>query len=123
AFDATDRATRETMLGAPKLLDRLSATDAEHLAQVRRLLDRAGIRYELDPTLVLGLDYYTRTLFEFSSDALGAQSGVGGGGRYDRLMELLEGPRTPGCGWAAGVERILLSTGELPAQADVVDLF
>jgi histidyl-tRNA synthetase len=123
AFDASDPSTREIMKGAPRLLDRLSPEDAEHFQHVRVLLDDAGIRYELDPTLVRGLDYYTRTLFEFSSDALGAQSGVGGGGRYDRLMELLDGPRTPGCGWAAGVERILLSAGELPVQADVVDLF
>jgi len=123
AFDASDPSTREVMKGAPKLLDRLSTDDAEHFAQVRRLLDDAGIRYDLDPTLVRGLDYYTRTVFEFSSDALGAQSGVGGGGRYDRLMELLEGPPTPGCGWAAGIERILLSGGELPVQTDLVDLF
>jgi histidyl-tRNA synthetase len=123
AFDASDPATREVMKGAPKLLDRLSSEDAEHFAQVRLLLDDAGIKYDLDPTLVRGLDYYTRTVFEFSSDALGAQSGVGGGGRYDRLMELLDGPPTPGCGWAAGIERILLSAGELPVQAELVDLF
>ena len=123
AFDASDPATREVMKGAPKLLDRLSSEDAEHFAQVRLLLDDAGSKYDLDPTLVRGLDYYTRTVFEFSSDALGAQSGVGGGGRYDRLMELLDGPPTPGCGWAAGIERILLSAGELPVQADLVDLF
>jgi len=123
AFDASDPATREVMETAPKLLDWLTPEDAEHFAQVRSLLDDAGIAYDLDPTLVRGLDYYTRTVFEFSSDALGAQSGVGGGGRYDRLMELLDGPPTPGCGWAAGVERILLSGGELPVQAEVVDLF
>jgi histidyl-tRNA synthetase len=123
AFDASDPATREVMKAAPKLLDWLTPEDAEHFAQVRLLLDDAGIKYDLDPTLVRGLDYYTRTVFEFSSDALGAQSGVGGGGRYDRLMELLDGPPTPGCGWAAGVERILLSGGELPVQAEVVDLF
>jgi len=123
AFDASDPATREVMKAAPKLLDWLTPEDAEHFAQVRLLLDDAGIKYGLDPTLVRGLDYYTRTVFEFSSDALGAQSGVGGGGRYDRLMELLDGPPTPGCGWAAGIERILLSAGELPVQADLVDLF
>jgi histidyl-tRNA synthetase len=123
AFDSSDPSTREVMKGAPKLLDRLSTEDAEHFAEVRLLLDDAGVGYDLDPTLVRGLDYYTRTVFEFSSDALGAQSGVGGGGRYDRLMELLDGPPTPGCGWAAGIERILLSAGELPVQADVVDLF
>jgi histidyl-tRNA synthetase len=87
------------------------------------LLDDAGIRYELDPTLVRGLDYYTRTLFEFSSDTLGAQSGVGGGGRYDRLIEQLDGPPTPASGWAAGVERMLLAAGEQPVQGELVDLF
>jgi histidyl-tRNA synthetase len=123
AFDASEAGTRAVMKDAPKLLDRLSPEDAEHFAQVRLLLDDAGIGYELDPTLVRGLDYYTRTLFEFSSDALGAQSGVAGGGRYDRLIELLDGPPTPACGWAAGIERILLAAGELPVQPDLVDLF
>jgi histidyl-tRNA synthetase len=123
AFDSGDRATRETMRGAPTLLDRLSPEDAEHFAQVRALLDDAGQPYELDPTLVRGLDYYTRTVFEFSSDALGAQSGVGGGGRYDGLMELLGGRPTPGSGWAAGVERILMAAGDQPIAPDGVDLF
>ncbi|HEX3831108.1 MAG TPA: histidine--tRNA ligase [Solirubrobacteraceae bacterium] len=123
AFDSGDRATRETMRGAPTLLDRLAPEDAEHFAQVRALLDDAGQPYELDPTLVRGLDYYTRTVFEFSSDALGAQSGVGGGGRYDGLMELLGGRPTPGSGWAAGVERILMAAGERPIAPDAVDLF
>jgi histidyl-tRNA synthetase len=123
AFDSGDRATRETMRGAPTLLDRLAPEDAEHFAQVRALLDDAGQPYELDPTLVRGLDYYTRTVFEFSSDALGAQSGVGGGGRYDGLMELLGGRPTPGSGWAAGVERILMAAGEQPIAPDAVDLF
>jgi histidyl-tRNA synthetase len=123
AFDSDDEATRETMKDAPKLLDRLAPDDAGHFAQVRLLLDDADIQYELDPTLVRGLDYYTRTVFEFSSDALGAQSGVGGGGRYDRLIEQLDGPPTPACGWAAGVERMLLAAGELPVQGDLVDLF
>jgi histidyl-tRNA synthetase len=123
AFDASDRTTRETMRGAPTLLDRLAPEDAEHFAQVRALLDDAGQPYELDPTLVRGLDYYARTVFEFTSDALGAQSGVGGGGRYDGLMELLGGAPTPGSGWAAGVERILLAAGEQPIAPDAVDLF
>jgi histidyl-tRNA synthetase len=123
AFDSCDPGTREVMLGAPKLLDRLAPEDAEHFTQVRGLLDGAGVRYELDPTLVRGLDYYTRTLFEFSSDQLGAQAGVGGGGRYDRLIEIVGGARTPACGWAAGVERILLAGGEQPVAANPVDLF
>jgi histidyl-tRNA synthetase len=123
AFDASDRGTREVVRDAPKLLDRLAPDDAEHIAQVRALLEEAGIRYALDPTLVRGLDYYTRTLFEFSSDALGAQSGVGGGGRYDRLIEQLDGPPTPASGWAAGVERMLLAAAEQPVHGELVDLF
>ena len=123
AFDSTDHSTQAVMAQAPKLLDRLTADDAEHFAQVRALLDRAGVRYELDAALVRGLDYYTRTVFEFSSPSLGAQSGVGGGGRYDRLIEQLGGPATPGCGWAAGVERMLLASGELPVAPLLVDLF
>jgi histidyl-tRNA synthetase len=123
AFDADDRTTRETMAGAPKLLDRLADEDADHFARVRALLDDAGVRYELDPALVRGLDYYTRTVFEFTSDALGAQSGVGGGGRYDGLIEQLGGAPTPGCGWASGVERILLAAAELPVAPGLVDLF
>ncbi len=123
AFDASDPGTRGVMRDAPKLLDRLAPDDAEHFAQVRALLDDAGVGYRLDPTLVRGLDYYTRTVFEFSSAALGAQSGVGGGGRYDRLIEQLDGPQTPASGWAAGIERILLSAGELRVASNLVDLF
>ena len=123
AFDAGDRTTQQTMREAPTLLDRLSAEDADHFARVRELLDDADLRYELDPTLVRGLDYYARTVFEFTSDALGAQSGVGGGGRYDGLIEQLGGPPTPGSGWAAGVERILLAAADVPTAPDVVDLY
>jgi histidyl-tRNA synthetase len=97
------------MAGAPTILDRLDGEDAEHFATVRRLLDQAGLAYELDGTLVRGLDYYTRTVFEFHCGRLGAQSQVAGGGRYDALIELLGGPPTPANGWAAGVERILLA--------------
>jgi histidyl-tRNA synthetase len=109
AFDSDHPGTREVMAGAPLLTDRLDPDDAEHFAEVRALLDDAGQPYDLDPTLVRGLDYYTRTVFEFDSPSLGAQSGVGGGGRYDGLVEQLGGPATPGVGWAAGVERILLA--------------
>ena len=123
AFDASDPGTRAVLTGAPTLVDRLAPEDAEHFRQVRTLLDDAGLRYEIDPTLVRGLDYYTRTVFEFRSDALGAQSGVGGGGRYDRLIEQLGGSPTPGCGWAAGVERMLLAAGEQPISASIVDLY
>jgi histidyl-tRNA synthetase len=123
AFDSEHAGTREVMAGAPLLLDELDASDAEHFAEVRARLDAAGVEYEIDPTLVRGLDYYARTVFEFTSDALGAQSGVGGGGRYDGLAQQLGGPPTPGIGWAAGVERLLLAADDLPHPEAVTDLY
>jgi histidyl-tRNA synthetase len=123
AFDADHPGTREVMAEAPILLDRLDAEDAEHLAEVRRLLDENGVSYEIDATLVRGLDYYTRTVFEFDCERLGAQSGIGGGGRYDGLIELIGGPPTPANGWALGVDRIALALeqgeGEEPARDGV----
>jgi histidyl-tRNA synthetase len=110
AFDSDHPGTRTVLADAPRLLDRLDGEDAEHFFEVRALLDEAGLRYEVDATLVRGLDYYTRTVFEFESERLGAQRGLGGGGRYDGLVEELGGPPTPGVGWAAGVERILLAS-------------
>jgi histidyl-tRNA synthetase len=124
AFDAKDRATQATMRDAPKLLDRLAPEDADHFARVRQLLDDAELGYELEPTLVRGLDYYARTVYEFTSEALGAaQSTVGGGGRYDGLIEELGGQPTPASGWAAGVERMLLAAPDQPVAPPVVDLF
>ena len=111
------------MAGAPRLLDRLTDDDAEHFATVCALLAAAGQAYEVDDTLVRGLDYYTRTVFEFTSDALGAQSGVGGGGRYDGLIEQIGGPHTPGIGWASGVERMLLTSSTLAAAPAPLDLY
>ena len=122
AFDSDHAGTRAALEDAPRLLDRLDPADAEHFARVRELLDDAGLAYEVDGTLVRGLDYYTRTVFEFESERLGAQAALGGGGRYDGLVEELGGPATPGVGWAAGVERILLAAGDLhevTARADV----
>ena len=84
------------MEGAPRLADHLDDEDRAHFDAVTELLSRAGVEWELDDRLVRGLDYYTRTIFEFTSEALGAQSGVGGGGRYDGLIEQLGGPPTPG---------------------------
>jgi histidyl-tRNA synthetase len=118
AFDSKHEGTRAVMAEAPTMLERLDADDAEHFATVRRLLEHAGIAYELDGTLVRGLDYYTRTVFEFHCGQLGAQSQVAGGGRYDGLVELLGGPATPACGWALGVERVLLAIeGEQTVRA------
>jgi histidyl-tRNA synthetase len=123
AFDADHAGTRRVMEAAPRLLDALAPDDAEHFAEVRALLDAAGLVYEVDTTLVRGLDYYTRTVFEFTSDALGAQSGVGGGGRYDGLIEQIAGPHTPGMGWAAGVERMLLACAAQPTAPVPLDLY
>jgi histidyl-tRNA synthetase len=109
AFDADHEGTRRVMDEAPTLLERLDEADADHFDSVRHLLDQNGLDYELDPTLVRGLDYYTRTVFEFECERLGAQSGIGGGGRYDGLIEQLGGPATPACGWALGVDRIALA--------------
>ena len=112
AFDSDDEGTRAVMASAPTIVEALEGEDAEHFVEVRALLDSAGVAYEIDPTLVRGLDYYTRTIFSFVCDALGAQSEVGGGGRYDGLIEQLGGPATPAVGWAAGIERILLALNE-----------
>ena len=122
AFDAKDEATRRVMEGAPKLIDRLAGEDLEHFGEVRGMLDTGGIDYEIDPTLVRGLDYYTRTVFAFTAEGLGAQSEIGGGGRYDGLVAELGGPETAAVGWAAGIERILLALGE-SAKAERSDVF
>ncbi len=123
AFDSDHRGTQAVMAGAPRLLDRLTDADAEHFATVCALLAAADQSYDVDDTLVRGLDYYTRTVFEFTSDALGAQSGVGGGGRYDGLIEQIGGPHTPGIGWASGVERMLLTASTLAAAPAPLDLY
>jgi histidyl-tRNA synthetase len=123
AFDADHPGTRRVMENAPLLLDRLDDSDREHFEAVKALLSAADVAFEVDPTLVRGLDYYTRTLFEYTSDALGAQSGVAGGGRYDGLVEQLGGPHTPAMGWAAGVERMLLASPPVPVAAPPLDLY
>jgi histidyl-tRNA synthetase len=109
-LDCKDEACRAVAAGAPKISDRLCEPCAEHFAGVRAGLEAAGIAFEHDPLLVRGLDYYTRTAFEFISDALAAaDSTVCGGGRYDGLAEILGGPRTPGVGFGLGLDRVLLA--------------
>lgn len=122
AFDSDDEGTRAVMAAAPKLVERLEGEDAAHFEEVRALLDAAAIGYSIDPTLVRGLDYYTRTIFSFACDRLGAQSEIGGGGRYDGLVEQLGGKPTPAVGWAAGIERIALALDE-EAEATGRDVF
>ncbi len=94
---------------APLMVDALCDACRDHLAAVQSGLDALGVPYEAAPRLVRGLDYYMRTTFEFVHDGLGAQSAVGGGGRYDGLAELIGGPPVPGIGWALGVERTVLA--------------
>ena len=118
AFDAKDPGTNAVMEEAPKLLDRLSESDAAHLAEVEKLLGALGVDYRIDPTLVRGLDYYSQTVFAFTCDRLGAQSEIGGGGRYDGLVAELGGPPTPAVGWAAGLERIAIALEEEPAAPE-----
>jgi histidyl-tRNA synthetase len=124
-FDTKDPRVAEVMRGAPALLDNLSPEAEAHRRRVLGALDALGIAYEEDPALVRGFDYYTMTVFEFVSDHLGAQSAVGGGGRYDGLVEGLGGPPTPGIGFGAGIERIVLAMGEeaLAGAAGGLDVY
>ena len=112
---------------APKMIDHLCGECSEHFEEVKACLDNMGIEYTINPDIVRGLDYYTKTVFEFVSDALGAQSTVCGGGRYSGLVEELGGKPTDGIGFAAGIERLLLvlkKQQDVSAMADASpDLF
>ena len=130
-LDSKRRQDQPVIAEAPQMADFLSGASAEHFAAVLGGLDRLGVAYEVSPRLVRGFDYYTHTAFEFVADALGtAQDAVGGGGRYDGLVEDLGGPPTPGIGFALGVDRILLACDAegcfaetaAPVQVFVVDV-
>ena len=122
-FDVKDERVQRALADAPRIGDALCDACREHFDAVRRYLDAYGVTYELVPTLVRGLDYYTRTAFEFVDEAIGAQSSIVGGGRYDYLVEELGGPPTPGIGFGAGIERLLLSIGEDDGRHPPVDVF
>jgi histidyl-tRNA synthetase len=122
AFDSHHAGTQAVMRYAPRLLDHLDADDVEHFATVRQLLDGDDVRYEVDHSLVRGLDYYTRTVFEFSADDLGAQNAIGGGGRFDDLVEQLGGPPTGACGGCVGVERLMAAMPKSSAEVPATDL-
>jgi histidyl-tRNA synthetase len=115
----------EARQGAPNALDYLCDECREHFAGVRAHLDALGIEYEVDPTIVRGLDYYTRTAFEVIHPSLGAKDVLMGGGRYDGLVELLGGSPAPGVGFGAGIERLLLSleAGESAEAAPGLDVY
>ena len=125
-FDDKREEVRSKMESAPLLMDYLSDSSRENFAQVRSYLDALGITYTLNPRMVRGLDYYTGTTFEFIHEDLGAQSGIGGGGRYDGLMETLGGANLSGIGFGLGVDRILLAAeaeGVLVENQFASDLF
>jgi len=111
-FDCKVESCRAVLDEAPRISDHLCPECREHFDAVLALVRAAGLEPTLDYRLVRGLDYYTRTTFEFNSDRLGAQSGVGGGGRYDGLVEQVGGQPTPGVGWGSGLERIALAMRE-----------
>jgi histidyl-tRNA synthetase len=108
-FDVKSPDIQAALADAPKIGDTLCDECQAHFAQVREHLDNYALEYTLVPTLVRGLDYYTRTVFEFVDEAIGAKSSICAGGRYDGLVQELGGPPTPGMGFGAGIERLLLS--------------
>jgi histidyl-tRNA synthetase len=125
-FDDKRPEIRDAMAKAPLLLDYLSEESTEHFKQVKKYLDTLNIAYVINPRMVRGLDYYTGTTFEFVHELLGAQSGIGGGGRYDGLMEELGGQSLSGIGFGLGVDRALLAAeteGVISAESFVSDLF
>jgi histidyl-tRNA synthetase len=122
-FDVKSERVQAVLAEAPRIGDSLCEACREHFARVREYLDAYGVRYELVPTLVRGLDYYTRTTFEFKSEDLGAKDTICGGGRYDGLIEEIGGPPTPGIGFGAGLERLLLSIREPHDAKKDADVF
>jgi histidyl-tRNA synthetase len=121
-FDVKDPALRAALDGAPKIGDSLCDECRAHFADVRARLDRLGVPYMLDSALVRGLDYYTRTTFEFMGPEENANSVICGGGRYDGLVEQIGGPATPAIGFGAGIERLLLALEHESVAIDAVPL-
>lgn len=124
-LDSKDRNTQALLKDAPRLIDHLDEASKLHFEQVCAMLDALGVNYEVNPSLVRGLDYYNRTVFEWVTDLLGAQGTICAGGRYDNLVAQLGGKSTPAVGFAMGIERLVLliesirSTNEFSLKADV----
>jgi histidyl-tRNA synthetase len=116
-LDSKNPAMQSLIADAPLLPDHLDEPSRVHFAELRARLDEAGVPYVLDPRLVRGLDYYSRTVFEWTTDALGSQNAICSGGRYDGLVAQLGGEPTPAIGWALGVERVVLLMQELGCEA------
>jgi histidyl-tRNA synthetase len=123
-LDSKTPAMQGIIEGAPRLLDHLGDAAADHFEALKVLLERSGLAYKVNPRLVRGLDYYNRTVFEFISPDIGAQSTIAGGGRYDALFAQVGGKPTPACGFAMGIERVLLALRAAGVAASAeVDVF
>ena len=125
-FDDKRAEIKELMAKAPLLLDYLNKDSVQHFEAVKNILNDIGIKYQINPYMVRGLDYYTGTTFEFDHEMLGAQSGIGGGGRYDGLMNSLGGSDVSGIGFGLGVDRILMACQaeeSLPDNLNQIELF
>jgi histidyl-tRNA synthetase len=124
-FDVKNERVLAALADAPKVGESLCAECEQHFAEVRRLLDAYEISYRIDPTLVRGLDYYTRTTFQFEGPDESAQSTICGGGRYDGLVEEIGGPPTPGIGFGAGIERAMLALDQegVTVEPTTIDVF
>lgn len=125
-LDSKEKEDQEFIKNAPTIHDYLNEESTEHFAQVRKYLEMRGIEYVIDPLLVRGMDYYTRTAFELTSPDLGSQDALAGGGRYDLLVQEIGGQPTPAVGFAAGMERLLIACEELDinlAEKKSIDIF
>ena len=122
-FDVKNEKVRAALAGAPNLNDFLCDECREHFHAVRTYLNDYGVPHDIDHRLVLGLDYYTRTTWEFIGPEESAQSTISGGGRYDYLVEEIGGPSTPGVGFGAGIERLHLALGDAAPEPQAIDVF
>jgi histidyl-tRNA synthetase len=122
-FDVKNERVRTALASAPTIDEYLCEECREHFHAVRTYLDDYGVQHNIEQRLVRGLDYYTRTTWEFVGPEEGAQSSISGGGRYDNLVEEIGGPPTPGVGFGAGIERLHLALGDAPAEPESIDVF
>ena len=125
-LDCKEENCKKINVAAPKILDYLCEDCSAHFEELKSCLDASGVAYEIDPRIVRGLDYYTRSVFEFVSTSIGAQGTVCAGGRYDGLIEELGGNSVPAVGFAAGIERLLIvmeQTGAYLPEADAPTVY
>src|SRR4029077_18961481 len=122
-LDCKNESCRALVKNSPPIADFLTDASKDHFKKVGDALAAAGVKYSLDPYMVRGLDYYTKTVFEVTHPKLGAQDALGAGGRYDRLIESFGGPKTGAVGFAVGIERLLICLGEAKKDTAYQDSF